>query len=186
MKRRQVLLAGGAAFLAACATQTDDAIFQALKSGGHVIYFRHAATDRSGVDMPDWPRARQRNLSEFGKLQSRRIGEGIRARNIPIGDVRVSPFFRCIDMAELAFGRSEIDRNLLSSANADAETEARIAYLKRRLSTRFDGPNLVLISHSRNISDAAGVALQEGEAAVFRPLGSGRSEPVGTIGAELW
>ncbi len=186
MKRRKLLMAGGAALLTACAARSGDKVFEALKSGGHVIYFRHAATDRRGVDLPDWPRARQRNLSEFGKLQSRNIGAGIRARGVPIGEVRVSPFFRCIDMAELAFGRFEADRNLLSTANADAGTAARIAYLQRRISTPFEGPNLVLISHSRNISDAAGVAVDEGDAAVFLPLGSGRTDHLGTIAAERW
>ena len=38
--------------------QTPGEIVAALKEGGHVVYFRHAATTRSGVDRIEWPRAR--------------------------------------------------------------------------------------------------------------------------------
>ena len=186
MDRRSFLLSG-LGLLAACSAPNQQArVFDALKSGGHVIYFRHAATDRRGVDMPDWPRSRQRNLSEFGKLQSRQIGEGAVRRGIPIGDVRVSPFFRCIDMAELAFGRFDRDPNLISTSNAEGDPEGRVAYLRQLMSTAFEGPNTVLIAHSSNIRDAARVELQEGEAAVFRPQGQGRFDLVGTVGAALW
>lgn len=186
MKRRGFLALCVAGLAGGCTRSSGGTVFDALKAGGHVIYFRHAATDRRGVDMPDWPRSRQRNLSDFGALQSRRIGEGARARGIPVGEVRVSPFYRCMDMAEIAFGRFEVDRNLVSTSNAEGNTSRRIAYLKRRFATPFEGPNLVLIAHSSNIQDAAGVELGEGEAAVFRPLGSAGSQLVGTIGAELW
>ncbi len=186
MKRRHFLMASCAAGIAGCASLGESAdVFDALKSGGHVIYFRHAATDRRGVDMPDWPRARQRNLSEFGRLQSRQIGVGADRRGIPIGAVRVSPFFRCMDMAELAFGRFEEEPRLVSTSNAEGDPAARVAYLRRVFSTPFEGPNLVLIAHSSNIRDAAGVELAEGEAVVMRPLG-GRFEAVGVLGAEAW
>lgn len=186
MQRRAFLVLSASGLAGACATVGADApVFDALKSGGHVIYFRHAATDRRGVDMPDWPRARQRNLSDFGKLQSRQIGAGAVRRGIPIGAVRVSPFYRCMDMAELAFGRFEVEPRLVSTSNAGGDPAARVAYLRRVFSTPFDGPNRVLIAHSSNIRDAAGVELAEGEAVVMRPLG-GRFEAVGTLGAELW
>lgn len=183
---RRTFVVTGACLLSACAAPSaESGVFEALKSGGHVIYFRHAATDRRGTDAPDWSRSRQRNLSEFGKLQSRQIGEGALRRGIPIGDVRVSPFFRCMDMAELAFGRFETDDRLISTSNAEGDPAGRVAYLKRLISTPFDGPNLVLIAHSSNIRDAAGLELAEGEAAVLRPTGGGFAS-VGTLGAELW
>lgn len=186
MKRRGFLYLSAAGLVGACATGRAEApVFDALKSGGHVIYFRHAATDRRGVDLPDWPRERQRNLSDFGKLQSQQIGEGAVRRGIPIGEVRVSPFYRCMDMADLAFGRFVREPRLISTSNAEGDTAARVAYLRRVLSTPFDGPNVVLIAHSSNIRDVADLELTEGEAAVIRPLGD-RFAAVGTLGAEVW
>lgn len=186
MKRRSFLVLGAAGMVGACTVDgTSSEVFDALKAGGHVIYFRHAATDRRGVDMPDWPRSRQRNLSDFGKLQSAQIGEGASRRGIPIGEVKVSPFFRCMDMAEIAFGGFEEDRNLISTSNAEGDPSARVAYLRRIFSEPFTGPNIVLIAHSSNIRDAAGVELAEGQAVVMRPEGGGFTV-VGVLGAELW
>ena len=186
MQRRQFTFSASSVLLAGCARESDAATFEALKLGGHVLYFRHAATDRSGVDMPDWSRARQRNLSAFGKQQSRKIGAGISGRGIPVGQVLASPFYRCTDMAELAFGRSRKDRGLLSSANKVGDVGGRVNYLKRRLTTPFKGPNLVLISHSNNIRLAAGTELSEGEAAVFRPRGRGVFEELAIVAPEMW
>ncbi len=186
MKRRAFLALCGGAVVTGCAVSSEGGVFDALKSGGHVIYFRHAATDRRGTDMPDWSRARQRNLSDFGKLQSRQIGDGVARRGIPIGDVRVSPFFRCMDMAEIAFGRFDIDRNLISTSNAGGNRSGRVAHLRKLLTTPIETTNLALIAHSSNISDAAGIDLAEGAAVVVRPLGGDRFSVVGTVGADLW
>ncbi|MEM8552554.1 MAG: hypothetical protein AAGF45_09245, partial [Pseudomonadota bacterium] len=71
---RFALVALAAALLmpapAAVASAGGD-LLDALKRGGHVIYFRHAATTWSGVDRIEWPRERQRLLSERGIAQSR-------------------------------------------------------------------------------------------------------------------
>ena len=82
----------------------------ALRRGGYVLYFRHAATDMSKNDagmtsFDDCPT--QRNLVDRGRDDARAIGAAIRALGIPIGKVRASPFCRTVETAELAFGRAE-------------------------------------------------------------------------------
>lgn len=109
-------------------------IVEALQAGGHVVYFRHAATTRSGVDRIEWPRSRQRLLSELGIEQSQRIGAAFQRHRIPVGDVLASPFARCRDMAEIAFGRVEERRELLGLLSDSDGRPARVAYLRTKMS----------------------------------------------------
>ena len=99
----------GAAFVAIAARADDgvETILAELADGGEVVYFRRAATTWSGVDRIEWPRERQRLLSERGIEDSIRIGAAFRKRGLPVGEVLASPFARCRDMAELAFDRVE-------------------------------------------------------------------------------
>src|SRR5207247_2594884 len=46
----------------------------------------------------------QRNLSEEGRAQARRVGAAFAARGIPIGRVLSSQWCRCLETARLAFG----------------------------------------------------------------------------------
>ena len=69
------------------ADDPPDAILAELVDGGLVVLFRHAATTRPGIDRIEWPRERQRLLSERGIEDSRRIGEAFRERGVPVGEV---------------------------------------------------------------------------------------------------
>jgi phosphohistidine phosphatase SixA len=149
------------------------ALVTALRSGGYVIYFRHARTDFS---MPDTDRANladcstQRNLSDEGRADARAIGAAIRALRIPIGAVLSSEYCRTRETAELAFGRVETTRDLTSRASTTSpEEEAeRIEALRRLLATPpAPGTNTVLVGHQFNLQDATGVTIAEGEAAIF-------------------
>lgn len=158
----------------------------ALRAGGQVIYFRHAATTWSGVDRIEWPRERQRLLSEEGIAQSRRIGRAFADAGIPVGEVLASPFARCRDMAEIAFGRVE-ERSellgLLSDANGRAD---RVAFLRAKLGTPpAPGMNRVIVSHRSNIAEVAGASLAEGEAVIVTPQG-GSFSVLGTRMPDDW
>jgi len=150
------------------------ALVAALRQGGHVIYLRHAATDRGGVDPIDslGDCAAQRNLSAQGRADAAAIGAAVRTLGIPVGRVLASPFCRTLDTARLAFGAAEPTDDLLGLLNArdDAERERRATALRRRLGTPpAAGTNTVLVGHASNIAEVAGVSLPEGGAAVFRP-----------------
>ena len=188
MNRRHFILGSATASLTACSGATlESNQLNALKSGGHVIYFRHAATTFKGVDKVSWPRSEQRLLSDFGKLQSRTIGAAFKQRGIPVAKVLSSPFHRCMDMAEIAFGGFEVDDGLLSAANDVGTADVRVAYLRKLMATPRTGQgNLVLISHNRNIKNAADISLNEGEAAVIRPLGSNAFGQVAVVPFDGW
>jgi phosphohistidine phosphatase SixA len=162
------------------------ALVRALQKGGYVIYFRHAATDRSQKDsdrlnLSDC--AAQRNLSEQGREQSRAIGKAFRALGIKAATVITSPFCRCIDMGKLAFGEVAISEGLLFAMSKDEQESKRLAAaLRKLLGTKpSDGANTVLISHSVNLKEATGILPKsEGEAHIFEPHGDSRFSHVGT------
>lgn len=158
-----------------------------LENGGYVIYFRHGATTWSGVDQLDWPRHRQRLLSDEGIRQSEQVGEAFAKRGIPLGEILASPFARCADMARIAFDRVEERMELLgllSDVNGRAE---RVAYLQDKVLTPpAPGKNRVIISHRSNITAVADVSLAEGEAVVLRPDGQGNFEVITTLMPDEW
>ena len=144
-----------------------------LEQGQAVVYFRHGATTWSGIDRIEWPRSRQRLLSDLGIAQSEQIGAAFRDHDLAVGDVLASPFARCRDMAEIAFGRVEERMELLgllSDANGRAD---RVAFLEQQLSDPPTNGNRIIIAHRSNIAEVAGVTLQEGEAVILRPTGDG-------------
>jgi virginiamycin B lyase len=167
-------------------------LVRSLRSGGHVIYFRHAATDPvpDDADPVDLRNCRtQRNLSVKGRRQSMIIGRGIGRLDIPIGRVLASPFCRSRETARLAFGRTTIAPGLenLETAEDEAERRQRIDTLMRLLSASPDeGTNTVLVAHGFNITDAADLTLAEGEAAVFEPRGSEGFKLVARVTPDKW
>ncbi|MDJ0798626.1 MAG: histidine phosphatase family protein [Calothrix sp. MO_167.B12] len=90
-------------------------LLQALKQGGHVIYIRHAQTEK---DYADQVKAdvnncsTQRVLSEAGWKQAKAIGKAFRKYSIPVGKVISSQYCRAWKTADLAFGRYEKNGDL--------------------------------------------------------------------------
>ncbi len=70
------------------------ALVDALQKGGYILYFRHAATDRSQIDLDRVNLkncATQRNLSEKGREQSKAIGKAFKALGIKVAEIITSP-----------------------------------------------------------------------------------------------
>ena len=105
------------------AATTNDAqgkaLAERLRSGGLILFFRHADTTGMPCDRSYriGDRDGQRNLSPEGREQARRIGEALHAFGIPIEyPVRAGPVYRARDTAELAFRaeRVEVTESLLA------------------------------------------------------------------------
>lgn len=81
----------------------------ALREGGAVVVLRHALApgnfDPPGFTIDDC--RSQRNLSDDGRAQARRIGLWFQRQGLSPARVRSSPWCRCIDTATLAFGNAE-------------------------------------------------------------------------------
>lgn len=187
---RRALLAGfcGAALLPLGSARAQSpgagALIEAMRAGGLTIYIRHGETTWMGVDEFDWPRERQRLLSDAGAEQARMIGRVFRQRDIPVGEVLASPFSRCVDTAEAAFGRVEI-REPLRALRHDEHRATRIGYLRALLARPPAAGNRVVVGHNFNIQAVGGPYLDEAGAAVIRADGAG-FVVLGVIRATEW
>jgi len=169
-----------------------EALVKTLRQGGHIIYLRHAQTDRDQVDLDRSNLdncATQRNLSQAGRAQALSIGESIRTLNIPIGKVISSPFCRCKHTAELAFTKTEISYDLRFGLGTNKQETTLLAQaLKRMLATPPENKtNTVLVSHTANLKEATGIWPEpEGAAYIFRPLPNNDFQYLGKLNPETW
>jgi phosphohistidine phosphatase SixA len=169
---------------------TGPALVQALKSGGLILYFRHASTDFGQNDeaMSGYEDcARQRNLTDRGRDEARRIGAAIKRLDIPVGDVLASPFCRTRETAQLIFGRATAS-TAVRGGPARPETTDRYAELRKLLSAPpRAGTNLAIASHGNPFHAVTDTQyLSEGEAAVIRPLGAQGFRVVARIPKDGW
>src|SRR5690242_15158685 len=97
---RRLVFAAAAAILfhpsvASSATEpTGAAMLSALRDGGYVIYLRHDLSDTSRsdaepIDLSDC--AKQRPLSDAGRVHASKIGIAFKALHIPVDQVLTSP-----------------------------------------------------------------------------------------------
>ena len=167
-------------------------IATALQQGGTVVFFRHATTDmlatdqRPLTDLNDC--SKQRNLSPSGIAISKEIGEAIRQLGIPIGDVLVNPFCRCMDTARYAFGRATArpDLYVQHTEQGWAPDDANEQLIGLVATPPPAGVNTVLVGQIFNVQRTLGLTPTEGEAIVFRPDGKGGNQLVGQLTATQW
>ena len=165
------------------------ALLEALKAGGLVIYFRHAATDfgENDINMTDYADCKnQRNLTDDGRRDARAIGAAIERLGLPVGDVLASPFCRTMETARLIFGRAVATPAVLGGPAA-APPE-KYAPLKQLLSASPPpGADLAVVGHGNPFKAITSVPdLAEGEAAVLRPRGAEGFHLVARIPKDGW
>ncbi|HEY0847081.1 MAG TPA: histidine phosphatase family protein [Noviherbaspirillum sp.] len=172
-------------FIAVGADEPEDAVWEALKSGRHVVLIRHAITEPGIGDPPGFrvdDCSTQRNLSAEGRRDATRIGEAFRNRAIPVSEVLSSRWCRCIDTARLAFGTvtpvSMLD-SMFNDKERPAEEKRREVF--ERVERRPATGNLVLVTHNRNILALTGISPVSGEIVVVTPDGPGRFRLIGRI-----
>ena len=151
----------------------EQALWQELRKGGYVLLIRHA--DAPGTfDPPGFQLgvcSTQRNLSEEGRTQSKRLGELIRAQNVAIAQVFSSEWCRCIDTATLAFGAANVKTwSAISSPRGGDEKQARsnVEAIRQRIAQASLKTNMALVTHMFNIQDITGGGAAQGEIVVLR------------------
>jgi hypothetical protein len=178
VRRREWLVAAAATSALPAGAAPD--VEAALRAGGVVMAFRHALApgtfDPPGFRLDDC--RTQRNLDEQGREQARRIGQWFRERGLAPARVRSSPWCRCVDTAEGAFGRAERWPALGSPAGAPESTNAEhLAALRTALDEaarrrdRFE----VWVTHMFVLRDLTGAPASSGEGLVLAPR-AGRIE----------
>jgi phosphohistidine phosphatase SixA len=171
------------ALLAAPAlAMADDALWAKLRGGGFVVMIRHATAPGTG-DPPGFKLgdcATQRNLSEEGREEARRIGAAFKRERVPVEEVLSSEWCRCRETAALAFGRY-VPWPAINSFFSDRAREAQQSAEVRAAAARVaKSANLVLVTHQVNITAVSGVYPASGELVVLQPAGD-RLEVVGRL-----
>lgn len=171
-----VALAALAALFAPPAHASPEAAWTALAHGHGIALVRHATApgtgDPAGFRLEDC--ATQRNLSDIGRDEARRLGEAFRRRGVPVGRVLSSRWCRSLETARIAFGPEVAGDAALDSFFADrAAADPRTAAARAVIAAREPGRALVLVTHHVNIIALTGVAPRSGEMVVVRPEGEG-------------
>lgn len=149
----------------------DEKLWSLLKAGGQVVLIRHTITtpgagDPPGMRLDDC--STQRNLSDAGRQHARRIGEEWRKRGIPIERVLSSPWCRCLETAQLAFGTKPQTAEALSNLFGRSENRERQVREMRALVSEYSGKgNLVLVTHGSTTAALTGISPDTGEMVVM-------------------
>ena len=163
----------------------DDALWRLVQGGDQVLFIRHATTT-PGVGDPEGFRLEdcktQRNLSEAGRAEAKRLGEALRSRNVPVGEVLSSPWCRCHDTAQLAFNTPGTRWTPLSNLFGRSQAaDAQLRELRGRVGGYKGKANLVMISHGSVALPLTGVSPQQAEIIVLTPLGGDKFRVAGRL-----
>lgn len=183
---RLLTLASLAIALAASpqALANNEHLWSLLKDRGVVVLMRPAVTT-PGVGDPPGMRigdcASQRNLTDEGRRQAKAIGEVLRARSVSFERVLSSPTCRCLDTAQLAFGRVDDMSTVTNQRGGHEEMPRQVREMRALVGERRRGGNVVLVSDGTNIAAVTGITPEHGEMLVIVPQGDGKFEVRGRL-----
>lgn len=178
----QLLLA--IALLAAGPAPAGEDLWNRLHAGGYVLLIRHAATDPGVGDPPGFKLgdcATQRNLSAAGRAQARQLGGTLKKRGIPVAATRSSRWCRCLETAQLAFGKAQPWPLLDNTFETPERREPQMRQIRAALAQPVTGGNLVLVTHGVNILALTGISPAESEIVIVRPAGNGKLQLIGRL-----
>lgn len=166
-------------------------IWTALKQGGHVILVRHGAVDnlsRSTSPDADFEGCEgQYNLTDEGREQVKQLGNVLRKRKIPIGEVRASPLCRTRDTARIAFGAFQVWPMLEPLPESELEEwQQRIEAISRVIADHQGRKNLVLITHQPNIDALTLEVVDTATIVVVKPDGKGGFKVLRKLPPKAW
>jgi len=147
-----------------------------LSGGGFVLMMRHSRTvpgtgDPPGFDLEKC--ATQRNLSDVGRAQARKLGQAFAQAGIPLAEARHSQWCRCRDTAQLAFGEvlPVTDLKALNSTFAgQGDPAAQQAALKEAAGALAPDTNVIWVTHQVIVSSATGLWASQGDVLATRLL----------------
>jgi len=188
------------------ATMLAPTLIEALRGGGYVIFWRHAAAtvcvDRielgtaATTTVPGWWQrcddecppsgtATARQLDDLGVMQATTAGDAIRRQGIPFGRVLSSEFCRTVETAQLLDLGPPIEELpaityfVYDEVNRCANSYALLAQ------PPLPTTNTALVGHT-GFSCPVLDQLAWGEAAIFKPDGRGGADFVAQVTADAW
>ena len=154
-------------FLSISEVNANKNIIKNLKEGGNIIFIRHALAPGSGdpenFDLNDCNT--QRNLSNQGIKQSKRLGLFFLKNQIPIDVVLSSEWCRCKDTAKYAFGNYKTFTALNSffSLKFQKNKNTQMSDLREYLKSWRSDKNLILVTHYVTILEIINKSSSSGE-----------------------
>ena len=142
-------------------------IIENLKVGGKLIFIRHAYApgggDPENFNINDC--STQRNLSESGRIQSRKIGNFFIENQIKIENVYSSEWCRCKETASLAFKnfKTKSFLNSFFSSKFAQNKNSQIRDFQKFLLDWDEKTNLIFVTHYVVISEILDYPSSSGE-----------------------
>jgi len=184
LQRRHVLLAAGAGVLPRAWASPE--IEARLREGGVVLAMRHALApgtfDPPGFKLGEC--STQRNLSDVGREQARRSGAWFKSRGLQPAAVRASPWCRCMETAQLAFGRADSWAALGSPrAGTERSNAESLAALRQALAAVAQQPGRfeVWVTHMFVLADLIDANADSGEALLLTSSPNGGVRLLGRL-----
>jgi broad specificity phosphatase PhoE len=162
----------------------DEALWTLLRGSGQIVLMRHATTTPGVGDPPGFRLeecSTQRNLTDAGRDEARRIGAAFRSRGVPVGRVLSSRWCRCLETARLAFDRAEPWEPLDSVFEDRSREPERTRTVGRAVGERPVDGNLILVTHGANIAALTGTNPAPGEFLVLSAEPGGRFRIAGRL-----
>ena len=142
-------------------------IIENLKVGGKLIFIRHAYApgrgDPENFNIHDC--STQRNLSESGRIQSRKIGNFFTENKIKIEKVYSSEWCRCKETASLAFEifKTKSFLNSFFSSKFAQNKNSQMRDFQKFLLDWDEKTNLIFVTHYVVISEILDYPSSSGE-----------------------
>jgi broad specificity phosphatase PhoE len=168
----------------AFSADNEPALWDALKSGGHLALLRHALAPGTG-DPSEFQLGRcttQRNLSDAGRDQARTIGDLFRKNEIHKARVFSSQWCRCMETAKLLALGPIAELPVLNSffqhyERRESQTRMLLEWLEEQ---NLERPT-VLVTHQVNITALTGIYPDSGELVIVHRSPNGNLKVIGTI-----
>ncbi len=145
-------------------------IIENLKAGGKLIFIRHAYAPGGGdpENFNIYDCSTQRNLSESGRIQSKKIGNFFKENKIKIKNVYSSEWCRCKETAFLAFKsfKTKSFLNSFFSSKFVHKKKSQIKDFQKFLNNWDKKNNLIFITHYVVISEILDYPPSSGEIVV--------------------
>ena len=142
-------------------------IIENLKEGGKLIFIRHAYAPGGGdpENFNIYDCSTQRNLSESGRIQSRKIGNFFTENKIKIENIYSSEWCRCKETASLAFNnfKTKSFLNSFFSSKFKQNKSTQIKDFHKFLLNWDEKTNLIFVTHYVVISEILDYPSSSGE-----------------------
>ena len=166
----------------ASAQANQDIAWTQLRQGRAVALIRHAIApglgDPPGFRIGDC--TTQRNLSQEGRDQARRIGEFFREKGVKETSVYSSQWCRCSETARLLALGPVKELPALNSFFEDRSTdEAQTKQIRKFITSLPTGKPHIMVTHQVNITALTDIVPSSGEIIIFQLTQDGQGKVLG-------